>query len=52
MQSAGEALSFGTRDKLEKLGWWVPGAQHGQDAARHLLKYAVDTQLVDLRDLM
>jgi hypothetical protein len=52
MQSPSEAMSFATRDKLEKLGWWIPGKQHGQDAAKHLLKYAVDQGLIELQSLL
>lgn len=51
-QSPGETMSFSTRDKLEKLGWWFPGKQHGQDAARHMLKFSVDRGLIELQSLI
>lgn len=38
-QSPAEAKSFGTDDKLRKLGWWKGGAGHADDASRHLLTF-------------
>lgn len=41
MQSPAEAKKFATPEKLKAVGWWVPGKDHAQDAARHLLVFVV-----------
>lgn len=41
LQSPGEAKGFATPEKLKKVGWWLPGKDHAQDAARHMLTYVV-----------
>ena len=41
LQSPGEAKGFATPEKLKKVGWWLPGNDHAQDAARHMLTYVV-----------
>lgn len=39
LQTPAEAKSFGTNDKLRKLGWFAGGAGHADDASRHLLTF-------------
>jgi hypothetical protein len=37
LQSPATAKSFSTDQRLKLLTWWVPGKEHANDAARHLL---------------
>lgn len=37
MQTAAQAKTFVTDDKIKKLGLWAPGQKHAMDAMRHLL---------------
>ena len=48
-QSPAQGKSFGTDEKLKKLGFWVPGKGHAMDAMRHLVTYAV-THKTQYRD--
>lgn len=41
IQTPAAAKSFSSNDKLKRIGWYVPGQDHANDAARHLLLYAV-----------
>lgn len=52
LQSPSSAKSFSTNDKLRKLGWYTPGQDHANDAARHLLVYSVSNGLVRTTDLL
>lgn len=38
-QSPAQAKSFGTDEKLRKIGWYRPALGHGNDASRHVLVY-------------
>jgi hypothetical protein len=40
-QLPSQAMSFGTNEKLKLLGWYKPGPDHPNDAARHLLLWMV-----------
>lgn len=44
LQSAAEAKSFATNDKLKRAGWWVPGQDHARDALRHLMRHLCVTE--------
>ncbi len=39
--------SFGTKAKLQKLGWWFPGDGHSRSAAKHLLAFLDDHRLMN-----
>lgn len=52
LQSPASAKTFSTDDKLHKMGWWIKGQDHGRDALRHLLLYAVTNKLIDLARLL
>lgn len=52
LQAPAVGKRFGTRDKLEKIGWWKPGSDDAQDAARHLLTYCAANDMVDLSQLL
>lgn len=41
LQTPASAKRFSTDEKLRRIGWWNPGHGHANDAARHLLVYAV-----------
>jgi hypothetical protein len=41
-QNSSDALSFATDDLLRAVGWYKLGMPHGNDAARHVLKYLFD----------
>ena len=44
-QTPAQAKSFGTDDKLRRLGWYTPTpGGHANDAARHLLAFAVGVE--------
>lgn len=52
LQSPASAKSFGTNDKLKIMGWYTAGKQHANDAARHLMVYAVANGRINVRDFM
>lgn len=52
MQTPSQAKSFGTDRKLHRIGWFLRGRGHANDAARHLLCYAVTHGLVDARQFL
>lgn len=37
LQSAGDAKRFAPDARLKQVGWWNPGHDHANDAARHVL---------------
>lgn len=39
LQGASDGKRFGTDTKLKAMGWWTAGADHAQDAGRHLCLY-------------
>ena len=39
-QSASEGFGFYSDAKLQKMGVWIPGNVHANDASRHLLHWA------------
>lgn len=43
MQSASQAKSFFSDDKVKKLGLWIPSLRHAMDATRHYLYHRVFT---------
>lgn len=45
-QTASDAMSFMTDDKLRALGWHRPGFGHANDALRHLGLYMVKNKIV------
>jgi hypothetical protein len=49
MQTAAEAKSFVSNDRLRAAGWYEKGLDHGRDATRHLLLYLVRERLVPIR---
>lgn len=47
-QSAAEAKTFSTNEKLKRAGlWYVGGEGHANDASRHALVYMVNHSLLD-----
>lgn len=46
-QTPSEAKSFMTNDRLKHLGLYEPGADHANDAVRHLALYLVKTGYID-----
>lgn len=46
-QTPAEAKAFSTDAKLKRIGWYMPGMGHRNDAARHLLLTCVRRGLVD-----
>lgn len=44
LQTPADAKRFSTDDKLKRLGWWVPGQDHADDALRHLLLALVNAR--------
>lgn len=52
LQSPSQAKSFCDDDRLKKIGWFLPGNVHANDAARHLLLYMVENKMFDLRALV
>lgn len=53
MQTAAEAKSFSTNDKLKKIGYWhVGGKGHANDAFRHALVYMIKHRLLDPKVLI
>lgn len=40
-QTPRDAKTFATDDRLRKMGWYLPGKKHANDAQRHLFLYAV-----------
>ncbi len=46
LQTPSAAKSFATNTKLKKIGWYKPGKDHANDAARHLMVYAVGHGLI------
>lgn len=46
------AKAFAPDDKLKALGWYTPGKGHSNDAARHLLKFAVSNKVDGADDLL
>lgn len=47
LQAPADAKRLGTDARLKALGWWTPGKDHANDAARHMLLYAVRNRLVN-----
>lgn len=37
LQSPSDAMKFATNDRLKEIGWHLPGRDHANDAARHVL---------------
>lgn len=53
LQSPADAKGFATDAKLKALGWYTPTKDgHANDAARHLLKRAIDIGAMSVDDLM
>jgi hypothetical protein len=50
LQSPGSAKKLGTDDRLKDLGWYTPGKGHANDAARHLLLYCVNNEIITFVD--
>lgn len=51
-QAPGEAMRFATNQKLKRIGWYVPGPDHQNDARRHLLVWIAERRLIDLSTLL
>lgn len=47
LQSPADGKSFGTDDKLKRIGWYHAGKGHANDSARHLLVYSVQHGRID-----
>jgi hypothetical protein len=41
LQQPAEAEGFSTKEKLQRVGWWTQGKEHGRSATKHLLLYLV-----------
>lgn len=52
LQTPAAAKRFSTNEKLKRIGWWNPGKNHANDAARHLLLYGVSNGLISARQFM
>lgn len=52
LQTPAAAKTFSTDAKLKRIGWHVPGQNHANDAARHLLLYAASNGLVAVSDFI
>ena len=53
LQTASEAKTFSTNEKLKKIGFWHTGGKgHANDAFRHLLVYMVNNRLIDAKELL
>lgn len=53
MQTASEAKTFSTNDKLKAVGFWHKGGKgHANDAFRHAMLYMVKNSLLDPRLLV
>ena len=53
IQSASEAKTFGTNEKLKKAGMWFKGGEgHANDASRHALTMMIKTRLLDPKLLL
>lgn len=52
LQQPSQAKKFATNDKLKRVRWHTPGADHRNDATRHLLLYAVQASLLDAHELV
>ena len=53
MQTASEAKTFATNDKLKAVGFWHKGGKgHANDAFRHAMVYMVKNNLLDPRLLV
>lgn len=52
LRSPADAKRFSTNDKLKKIGWYVSGQQHLNDAKRHVLISAVEQGVVSPHDLI
>jgi hypothetical protein len=43
LQAPSDAMMFSTREKLERIGWWVRGgSDHARAASKHLLLYLIN----------
>jgi hypothetical protein len=51
-QAPGEAMKFATNEKLKRIGWYVPGPDHQNDARRHLLVRLAEMRAFDLTTLL
>jgi hypothetical protein len=51
-QMPSEVMKFASNDKLKRLGWYVPGPDHQNDARRHLLTVIVDREYIDRRTIL
>lgn len=40
------ARKLGSDDKLKKLGWYIPGMRHANDASAHMLAWLLRTKLL------
>ena len=52
LQSPSSAKSFASNDKLKRIGWYTPGQDHANDAARHLMLWAAGNGKLDLREFI
>lgn len=48
LQNPADAMRLFTNDRLKKLGWYVPGKEHANDALRHLGYRLAQRGLVEL----
>lgn len=51
-QRPGDARAFGTRHKLDTLGWHTKGPDHADSASRHLLLALARHREIDLRQIV
>jgi hypothetical protein len=47
LQMPGDAKAFSTNDRLKTTGWYKPGFDHGNDAARHLMLWLVKNRRME-----
>ncbi len=49
-QSPSDAKRLATDERLKEIGWWTPGADHANDAARHMFLYKVQCGHITLEN--
>lgn len=52
LQTPADAKSFMPDDRLKKLGWYMPGKVHANDALRHLGLFLATHHMIELTQLM
>ena len=51
-QQPADVMRFADNRKLKRIGWYVAGPDHENDARRHILTVIAERGLIDLRSIM